>query len=176
MDAGASKARRQKWRLLALPAWALLLVAVLQIHKSEGLWGHAICGPWGCGPPVEALVSYHAFWGVLIVPIALVLGWQLPPKAARSLAWGLVVAGGLAMLGMLVWSSINWLITAREDLQQYVVQRSFFVLATTVDVPAAQILIAGLCCLTSSRWGARRILDDPPSPPHVAGQESVASR
>ncbi len=52
---------------LLLVAWAATVWGVLQVDRLPGQWGH-VCGPRGCGPPVKALVIWHAFWVMLLVP------------------------------------------------------------------------------------------------------------
>lgn len=42
--------------ILLLLAWGLALFAALKLNDAPVDWGH-VCGPWGCGPPLKALVG-----------------------------------------------------------------------------------------------------------------------
>ena len=75
---------------LLFGAWVFALLGTLQVHRWEGLLGgHAICGPWGCGPFLSALIGYHGFWLILL----LLPAWLL---AAGFLAAGFLATGFLA--------------------------------------------------------------------------------
>lgn len=170
------KCLRFAWTILAVLAWGVSLIAVLQLYKLEGRFGHAICGAWGCGPPVEALLAYHGFWAILLWPIAAVAATRLRPGVARALGTGLLSAGIFAIVGILLWSSIDWLMTAETRLKPLVMQRALFVLATTIDVPSVQMAIAGLICRFVHRPCATHTPDDPQPPLCATAEENRAGQ
>ena len=53
-------------RITRLLIWIAALYGVLQAGPYLGDLGYGICGPWGCGPTLDALTVYHGFWLVLI--------------------------------------------------------------------------------------------------------------
>ncbi len=143
--------------------WAAALYGALQIHLASGWFSHTICGPWGCGPPVEALLSYHGFWFVLLFPAAIISGRRLPPDQAAR--WGAVLASA-AVLGLAILiatDAVRWLSTTHDDAAyQYLVQRCFFRLVTFVDFPLMQLAVLGAYC----NWlGRRRMRAAVPLPP-----------
>ncbi len=144
------------WRMLGLLGWVASLYGVLQIHRATGLLGHAICGPWGCGPTVEALVSYHGFWFVLLLPPSFLLGKTIlhhPLGRLRLRRWGLTLAAAslLSLLGIVIADAANWLSSAHAT--DYLIQRSFFRIATLVDVPLLPLICVGLIWIWQSRLG-----------------------
>ena len=128
--------------LLLLGAWVAVLFGVLQVHHFESLFGHAICGPWGCGPPVSALIGYHGFWLLLMLLPAWWLKQQLSSATLRRLGTGLLL---MAAVGIVLLLAIDgWQTWQREAMRSYIVQRCFFRLATFVDFPLVQLGLIGL--------------------------------
>ena len=145
-------------KLFWFALWALAMYGTLQFHRLEGLLGHAICGPWGCGPPLEALVGYHAFWFLLIVPPALLASSLVPSEQAIRIGSLLAIAGLGALLLVVVEDAVRYLRTARG--LEYLFQRILFRLITFVDFPLAPIGLAGLAMrrLGMRRFGRERNL------------------
>ena len=137
--------------VVLLLAWAAALFGVLQVGRIEGIIGHRLCGPWGCGPPGEALICYHGFWAVLLWPMAVLVGLRAPQASVRQVGLGLFTAGLLVTVGIMAWGAIDWMAGVGATRHQYVVQRAVFVLATMVDVPALQLAGAGLLCYVVGR-------------------------
>jgi len=128
--------------LIALAAvWIAALYGSLQIHHFE-LGGHSICGAWGCGPTDTALIGYHTFWLVLILPVAPIAARIAP--AARARNWGtvLAIAGVAGLVVLALVDGVHYLQTSHAP--QYLVQRCLFRLATFVDIPLAQLILIGL--------------------------------
>ena len=72
--------------MLMLLLWEAGLYAVLNVRQVESLNVHAICGTWGCGPPLSALISWHGFWLLLVAPIVgLSVAWAKHLGANRLL-------------------------------------------------------------------------------------------
>ena len=131
--------------------WVAALFGALQIHRVSGWSGHSICGPWGCGPPIEALLSYHGFWLVLLLPAGIVAGRTLPPTEAARWGAALAIAAIVGIVTLAAVDAARWLSLAHDDAHRYLVQRCFFRLATFVDFPLVQLAVAGACC----SWRAR---------------------
>ncbi len=118
--------------------WGGALYATLQVHLLEGT--HAICGPWGCGPPVSALVGYHGFWLLLVLPAALIVAKKLPLESAKRVGKVLALAG---LAGVIVLVAVDAVKFLQHASPQYLLQRCFFRLATFVDFPLVPMALAG---------------------------------
>jgi len=125
--------------LIPLALWAAALFGVLQVRHWEGLLGHAICGPWGCGPPVSALVAYQGFWFVLILPVVVVAKRLIGSAAARNWGLGLVLISIAGILGLLLLEGLN-----NSRAEQYPLQWCGFRIATLIDLPLVQLGLAGV--------------------------------
>lgn len=125
--------------LLMLAIWSAALFGTLQVHQSEGLFGHAICGPWGCGPPVSALVGYHTFWCLLILPVALILRRQCCGVTVRNLGAGLILVSVSGIIALLLYEGLN-----NSAAEKYFVRWCSFRVATFIDFPLVQLGLAGL--------------------------------
>ncbi len=136
--------------------WGAGLYGVLQVRQVESLNVHGICGPWGCGPPVSALISWHGFWLLLVVPV---VGLTVRRCSATWL-WriGLAVTGVglLALVAIAIWQALTWLPQVSEGQPTYFVQRYLFMVITLVDVPVIPITLAGLAALVGAKLKRRR--------------------
>lgn len=127
-------------------AWAAAGYGALAISWAPGNWGHWICGPWGCGPPLQALLGCHLAWLVGLTPVAWLAGAspRISEAKKRRLARGvLYVAAGL-IVATIVTQCITWRPAAADYQRRYLLARIGFVMATTVDIPMWQLLVAGL--------------------------------
>lgn len=128
-------------RLLLVPVWIAAIWGTLQMHQLDLQLGHSVCGPWGCGPRTEALLGYHGFWMLIFLPPAIGLGVYLSPSTARKVGLGVLMFGALAIL---VHVGIDGVMHAnRVGSTEYVAQRAFFKLVTSVDLPMIPTILAG---------------------------------
>jgi len=125
--------------------WLLGLLAVLSLVHLPGNWGHFVCGPWGCGPPMQVLLSCHLAWLMILVPLVRVLVLvSRHPSQTRCLLGKLSLTLGILMLvAVIVYQWFSWLPYASDWQQNYFWQRCAFVVATTVDVPMVQLVAVG---------------------------------
>ena len=128
------------------------MYGTLQLHHFEASFGHAICGPWGCGPPVMALVVYHAFWFLLIVRPAVAVSCLLPAETAIRIGTLLGIAGLGALALLVVADSVRFWRTAQGS--EYLLQRGLFRLVTFVEFPLGPLGLAGIAI---RQLGQRRI-------------------
>ena len=119
---------------------------MLQAHRLTFLSEHSVCGIWGCGAPTEALVAYHGFWFVLIVPAAVLGGRRLPVQRLRQVGLALAVLGVVGIAGVMAWAAVDWLREASGFQRQYTVQRCLFVFANLSDIPLLQVTVGGVAC------------------------------
>jgi len=160
----------------AAAAWAggLFGVLSLQYLPDHCLGEHGVCGPWGCGAPLPALMACHGFWLVLFAPATVYAARRLKPQTVWRLGAGLVSFAGLGLVGIAVWQALTWWAQVDKSLHAYVVQRYLFVLATLVDVPVLETLLAGVTLWWASIW---RMAAPPANEPMLAGSmPSGASR
>lgn len=132
------------WYIAGL-TWTAGLYGVLQLQylRVESLETHGVCGPWGCGPPIAALVACHAFWLALILPGAILASNFLSLKMISRLGFGLISFGLCGLVAVASWEAATWLPQASSWQRQFVVQRFIFAIVTTVDAPLLQSLVVG---------------------------------
>jgi hypothetical protein len=132
--------------LLKTGGWAVALFGVLSLqHLPDRFFGeHTVCGPWGCGAPLPALLACHGFWLVLFAPATVYAARQLKPQTVWRQGAGLVSLAGLGLVAVAVWQAVAWWPHVDKSLHGYALQRYLFVLATLVDVPILESLVAGV--------------------------------
>lgn len=134
---------------IGIGVWGAAIFGTTQIHTLDLPLGHGVCGPWGCAAAPEALLGYHALWTVLLVP-AIGLGCRvLSLQAARRVAWGALGIGLFTLLAVAGGAAIAWL--RDGEPARYALQRGLFVVATTPDLPAGPLALAGLVGLLTPR-------------------------
>jgi hypothetical protein len=133
-----------------LGLWCGTLYCVLSTSQLRASWEHAMCGPWGCGPPTQAVAAMHAFWFVLILPVAVVLYCRLTPPALRRIGVALTGAGVVTLIAIMGWQAHAWWSPTDDWLRPHFVERALFSVATLVDVPVVQTMLAGMVCWLAS--------------------------
>lgn len=128
-------------RLLLVPVWIAAVWGSLQIHRMDLNLGHSICGAWGCGPPVEALIGYHGFWTLMVLPIAVGLGLYLSAATSRKVGVAVVLFGLVAICIHVGWDAFTY--ANRVGSAEYLIQRALFILVTSVDLPMIPTVLAG---------------------------------
>jgi len=138
---------------VGLLCWAAALFGVLQIGAESEFASHAhgsfdICGPWGCGPPVQAIIGWQGFWFVLIAPSAGLLSWFYSANRVRQIGVALLGTGVLAMVGICIYQAVTWLPTINEGQPTYFIQRCLFTIVTATDLPTIPVTLSGLLILS----------------------------
>lgn len=134
---------------VGLLLWAAALYGVLQVGlaSDSGAHGHAgvsICGPWGCGPPVRALVGWHGFWLVLVaLPVGLLIRWW-PIARLKFVGLGLTALGVLMLAGIGIYEAVTWLPNIPDGEPAYFVQRCLFSVVTLTDIPVLPMTLSGI--------------------------------
>ncbi len=139
---------------LTAGAWAAALFGVLSLsYLPDRFFGeHSVCGPWGCGAPLPALLACHGFWLVLFAPATAYAARQLRPPTVWRIGAGLVSLAGIGLVAIAVWQAVAWWPQVDKSAHGYVVQRYLFVLATLVDVPVLETLVAGVTLWWAGLW------------------------
>lgn len=118
----------------------------LSIAAWPGHLGHGICGPWGCGPPLQALIACHLAWFVALIPPAMMLSSSKYSSGhlLRTSGFVLVILAGLGFLAVLANQYFVWWPQATLWQQSYFWQRYGFTIVTAVDIPLTQLLLIGV--------------------------------
>ena len=164
--------------LTVLPIiWGAVPLAVLSVHDSNALNQHTVCGVWGCGPPLNALVAVHVGWIAALWPPLFYLPWRLKTtdETNKWLAIALITAGIAGIAGIVLWQWFVWLPRASEFAAEHIWQRCAFSVATAGDWPLAQLLAGGLVLLIVRRCRPYARQKDR-SPAHIFPEYSVDSR
>jgi hypothetical protein len=134
--------------------WASLLGASLSVARLRGDWGHPLCGPWGCAPPLQSLVGCHLAWIVALAPCVPLANRFLSPRWQFRLALSLTVLSTLGTLAFLGWRADGWLGRTRGQTT-YLPQHLALELASFVDIPFVQSVALGCICLAIAWWRQR---------------------
>jgi hypothetical protein len=129
------------------------MAGTLQLNRFPGDWGH-LCGHWGCGPSVKALIVWHLFWLVsLSLPAVLAISC-MSRKGLRRLGLAVISLGILGTSAVLAVETMESFSQAIRPGSGLLVARCLFRLATLVDLPLVQgILLGGLCWAVASVSG-----------------------
>lgn len=156
--------------------WLFALYGVLQIGHTSGLDAHAhggvsICGPWGCGPPVEALIGWHGFLVLLVVPP---VGLLIRFCSAGGLKWlgiGLCASSLVMVIGVCAYQSQTWLPNIPDGQPSYFVRRCLFAIVTATDLPALPAALSGVavfCGAVFKSQSSRHPVTPPANSPFAA--------
>ena len=136
--------------------WGAALWGSLNFTSGETEYVHSICGIWGCGPPTHVLIGWHLFWCIVFAPMFGLGLRRLGGTCLLHLGEGLFATGFLMALGIIGVDLASWWPEATELQRSYVDRRIPFALVTTVEVPALEILMAGLIFILVSFFSRRR--------------------
>lgn len=139
------------WRAIGMfSAWGGALLVVLQLQELPYDFGHGICGPWGCGPPVSALLACHAFWLVNLAAVLWITHHWCEFHWQRQVAGAALTVATIGLLSVAAHQAIFWWPAATQWSRPYVAQRYLFSIAMLVDVPLVQLALFGLAGLRLS--------------------------
>jgi hypothetical protein len=90
---------------VCVAGWCGVLYATLSLSKLRSPWSGALCGPWGCTAPLEAIVACHLAWLLVLVPGVAAVRRFGTLRYVTMTGWGLLLAG---TVGVLVLCLINF--------------------------------------------------------------------
>ena len=139
--------------IAGIVGWGIVFLATLSIGQVQANWGHGICGPWGCGPPLQALVACHLSWFVVLVPLATIIQNKIPDTVAQLLGSMLIAFGLLGIVGMIAYELFTWWPSATEIQRRYLWQRLGFSIVTQIDLPVIESITTGcyICVQNANR-------------------------
>jgi hypothetical protein len=94
----------------------------------------------------------------------------LKPQTVWRQGAGLVSLAGLGLVAVAVWQAVAWWPHVDKSLHGYALQRYLFVLATLVDVPILESLVAGV-----TLWWAGILRSVSAIPSQAEGQPAGAA-
>ncbi len=138
--------------------WGVGLYGVLQVGlaSASDLHSHALCGPWGCGPPLAALLAWHGFLLLGTAPIVAIAACRSTATQARIAGRVLLGLGILLLTGVGTWEVMTWLPRISPGEPTYFFHRYAFAVVTMTDLPIFPLLLAGIVMLAASRVKTRR--------------------
>lgn len=145
--------------------WGAALFGATQLHTLDLPIGHGICGPWGCAAAPEALLGYHTLWLLILAPTLVLMGRVTGPAVSRWLALGALLVGVALIAGLAGFEVVAWLRDGNPS--GYALQRGLFVVATTPDLPAIPLTLAGLITRFASTLRPCPAASTTPSEPAV---------
>ena len=135
------------WKLcLGITLWGGLLWGSLLVAKLPGDGGHGICGPWGCGPTMQALASAHLAWLVALSLPALFLMRGTGPVRLR-VGFLVTTLAVTAVVIVVAHERLAWWPQVDQWRRSFFWQRCGFCIVTAVDIPVLQTLFLGLILL-----------------------------
>ena len=171
----SAQLKRISWFVAGLSVWGAALYGCLQINQIPGNWEHSICGPWGCGPPPQALVAWHSFSGVFLAGPAILIGLRLSTPQIWRCGALLAVLGAAATIGFVAWDLSHWLPNASSSQQAYALQHGLFAVAILVDVPLVSVTAIGLAYMSTGWWRRRRELAEDYRAVVMAAKEAASA-
>ena len=133
--------RTLSWVVSAVAFWGTLKLA-----DVPAFVGHDVCGPWGCGPPTNALLACHLGWCVLLsplIPFARRVA-STRPKQVRFSGYVIAIVGSIGVLAVGAHEYLTWLPQASEFARGFFWQRWAFAVAIMTDVPLVQLVLLGI--------------------------------
>ncbi len=93
---------------LAAGAWAVSLYLALFLAHLPGDWGGWMCGPWGCAPPLQAVLACRLAWLLVIAPIVLLSCQRLARRRLVAFGAGLIAAALASTAFLLVREAVDF--------------------------------------------------------------------
>ena len=141
------------WISVGLASWGGCIAGALSVANVQLGSSHSICGPWGCGPPPQALAACHLAWLVGLIPPVVLLGRspKVSSRLTRSIGGGGVFLALAALLALVIHQRLVWWPQASEWQRPYFWHRYGFTIATAVDFPIIQTLFLGVWMIGKRR-------------------------
>jgi len=146
-----------------LGIWGAMTYGVLQLQNIPLDDDEALCGVWGCLPPLGALIAYHGFCLMLAVPPVWLLFQKCTPSKLAFAGKGFTLLAILGMVAISTHEALTWLGAVPAEYRQFFLRRVLFVIATNPEIPVIPLLLAGATCWSGSRLKRRRIWKREPS-------------
>ncbi|MDA7979426.1 MAG: hypothetical protein MPJ50_11740 [Pirellulales bacterium] len=156
--------------------WPAALLGSLTVSQSND-WGYGYCGVWGCGPPIQVLVSLHSAWLIFLAPLVFLVGrsGSFSLRAKWRFGLMLLIVGAATIAGFTLYQKFVWLPSALEWQQPYLWRRCLFVIATATDFPMVQTTLLGAVLMIATCIGKRRTANQLGDDPFTNGEPAGAT-
>lgn len=131
------------WTLLAV-VWGAAVLLVLSFREIRGDWDHAVCGVWGCSPPVAAVLSCQGVWGLVLFPLSYWSHRSFAPRVRRIIANTLLAVSFVALIGIVIYEYFHWYLYVGPNLRRFMGHRLALATLTQVDFPVVLLFVSGL--------------------------------
>jgi hypothetical protein len=119
---------------------------------------------------MQALAAMHLLWAWALVPPVALAVRHLGPRGLTRCGLLLATLGALALAAVAVHEVLTWEPEARDYYSQFLGRRILYSVAVAKDVPAVQLVLAGLAC-----WVAASVKRPAGAPSGPAGDGASAS-
>ncbi len=127
--------------LIEVLIWFGCIQVILVVSQRQLPASSILCGPWGCGPSLFAVATYHLLWVALFSWPVLLLRRHLSLKKFRTFQRLSLLAALFIIGGIMLQTLIVWLPQASPEIRGYWPQRIGFDLVTNVDLPIVGLLL-----------------------------------
>lgn len=131
------------WTLLAV-AWGAAVLLVLSYRDIRGDWDHAVCGVWGCSPPLAAVLSCQGVWGLILFPLTYWASRSFSLRVRRIIANTLLAVSIAALIGIVIYEYFHWYLYVGPNSRRYILHRLALATLTQIDFPVVLLFITGL--------------------------------
>ncbi len=132
---------------LKIVAWGALVYVSLMLSQVRTSLSTALCGPWGCTAPLEAVFACHLAWCIFLVPVVVMFaGGNKRRFVYFSLASFGVAVIAIGLLVLREFGSINPAIGYTYPVRLFGLQLIGF-----IDFPILPLLV--VCAMAAWRGG-----------------------
>jgi hypothetical protein len=107
-------------------------------------------------PPLQALVALHGLWALALLPFVIWGMRKWSPSWLRFVGHALSAVGLLAVVVLVGRELLTWYPSVTLQHPRYITQRVLYTLATSTDLPAVQVFVAGIA-LWITAWRRKRV-------------------
>lgn len=148
----------RKRLIFCFALWVVSLVALLNARSLTAPpgWDHALCGRWGCAPPLMTVVGWHGFVMVALYGPMRLLYRLFTPGRIRWVG-GTFLAMGVGMVtASVVNGSRGWHGSVQGVLD--FVRASLNAIVSRTDLPSLQLIILGFASIVLARkWSQAHV-------------------
>jgi|SaaInlStandDraft_1057018.scaffolds.fasta_scaffold118423_2 hypothetical protein len=131
--------------------WFCAVTTVLSIRDIHGEWDHAVCGVWGCSPPIASVIACQGVWGLILFPVSHWLSNRYSARVTRITALTVLGTAIIAFAIIVIYEIFHWFLFVAPASRKYFGHRIALATFTQVDFPVVMLLLSGLYL----RWRAK---------------------
>ena len=120
------------------------MIGVSSLSEIESEFDNKLCGVWGCSPPVAAVLSVHALWGMVFVPASLFVRFKFSKRIGRITGLTTILIALTALVAIVIYEDFHWYTFVSLESRIYFGRRIALALFTQTDFPVIVLLLAGI--------------------------------